>query len=176
MLDPRGVAMSLTLILMRHAKSGWDDPTLDDFDRPLNGRGRTAAPQIAKWLAQKGYLPDTVLVSGARRTVETWDRMASRMPETATMESNPALYLAGSDLIMNVLKSQTAPSVMVICHNPGISDFAQRVVSNQPDHPDFGRYPTAATCVIAFEADRWPDITWNSGTLLEFVVSRDLTD
>ncbi len=168
--------MSLTLILMRHAKSAWSDPTIDDFERPLNGRGRESAPAIAEWLAAKGYLPDKVLVSGARRTVETWDRMTSRMPATATMESSPALYQAGPDIIMNVLKSQTAPSVMVICHNPGIGEYAERIVAKRPDHPDFVRYPTAATSVIAFDADSWSDINWGSGRLVDFTVPRDLTD
>ncbi len=167
--------MSLTLVLMRHAKSAWSDPTLDDFERPLNDRGRKSAPLIAEWLAAKGYLPDTVIVSGARRTVETWDRMTSRMPETATMESNPALYLAGPEIIMNVLKSQKAPSVMLICHNPGIAEFAERIVKERPTHPDFARYPTAATSVIEFKAETWSDIAWNSGELLEFAVPRDLT-
>ena len=166
--------MSLTLILMRHAKSAWSDPSVDDFERQLNDRGRRSAPLIAEWLIGKGYLPDTVVVSGARRTVETWDRMTSRMPETATMESSPALYLAGPDIILNVLKSQKAPSVMLICHNPGIAEFAEEIVKTQSKHPDFARYPTAATTVIEFDAESWSDISWGSGTLLEVVVPRDL--
>lgn len=168
--------MPLTLILMRHGKSDWNDPVMDDFERPLNARGRKSAPEIAKWLVAKGYLPDIVVVSGARRTVETWQRMAGHMPETATMESSPALYLAGSSVILNVLKSQRAPCVMLICHNPGIADFATSIVRQVPDHPDFTRYPTAATCVIDFEAERWAEVGWSSGTLTDFVVPRDLTD
>lgn len=168
--------MSLTLILMRHAKSSWGDLTLDDFERPLSDRGRRSAPVIAEWLVAKGHLPDTVLVSGARRTVETWDWMTSRMPETATMESNPVLYLGSADLILNVVKSQTAPSVMVICHNPGIAEFAERILAEKPKHKAFARYPTAATCVIAFDAAQWADVSWGSGRLLDFTVPRDLMD
>ncbi|MEL7027422.1 MAG: histidine phosphatase family protein, partial [Pseudomonadota bacterium] len=69
----------------------------DDFDRPLNGRGRNSAPAIGKWLLDHGIVPDEVIVSGARRTVETWSRMAGHFPPTATMQSNPALYHASAD-------------------------------------------------------------------------------
>lgn len=167
--------MSLTLILMRHAKSSWDDPMADDFDRILNGRGRKAAVTMAKWLVEKGYLPDTVLVSSARRTVETWERMAPTMPETATMESSPALYLASPDILLGALKSQKAPCVMVIAHNPGIAEFAERILKTAPKHPDFHRYPTAATCVMDFPQSNWSDITWNSSAALDYAVPRELT-
>ena len=121
--------MPLTLILTRHAKSAWDDPELDDFERPLDGRGRAAALNIGTWLITQGYLPDTVLVSGARRTVETWSRMAGIMPSTATMESVPALYLASADIILNVLRARRSPVIMLIAHNPGIGDFAAGTVT-----------------------------------------------
>ena len=65
--------MTLQLILMRHAKSSWDDPAAADFDRPLNGRGRRSAKALGHWLRQRGWLPDRVLCSSARRTRETLD-------------------------------------------------------------------------------------------------------
>ncbi|MBL4558811.1 MAG: histidine phosphatase family protein [Rhodobacteraceae bacterium] len=65
---------------MRHAKSDWGDPTRADHDRPLNRRGRRAAPLIGRWLAAQGAIPDAVLTSSARRTRETWDRMAPAFP------------------------------------------------------------------------------------------------
>ncbi len=166
--------MTLTLILTRHAKSSWDDPLLDDFERPLNGRGRRSASSIARWLVGKGHLPDKVVVSGARRTVETWENMAPVMPETATMESTPALYHAGSDVIFGVARSQSARSMMVICHNPGIASFARQIVSTAPAHPDFSRYPTCATAVMEFQADNWNDLAWGSGEVVDFVVPREL--
>ena len=166
--------MTLTLILMRHAKSSWTDPTQDDFDRSLNERGRQSAPAIAKWLAREGHLPEAVLVSSARRTVETWERMAPHLPETATMESSPALYLATADTMLNVLKAQTARSVMVVAHNPGIGEFAGLIAKVPPKHPDFRRYPTAATAVIEFKASSWSDIAWQSGRVVSFTVPKDL--
>lgn len=166
--------MPLTLILMRHAKSSWGDPLQDDFDRSLNDRGRRSAPAIAKHLISKGYLPDRVLISGARRTVESWERMAPHFPETTLMASNPALYLAGPDIIEGVLRAQTEPTIMLIGHNPGIAEFAERVVSTPPDHPKFSQYPTAATLVATFPSETWRDFKLNSGGVLEFVVPREL--
>ena len=168
--------MPLTLILMRHAKSSWTDLSQDDFDRSLNRRGRLAAPMIAKWLVEKGHLADQVLTSGARRTQETWERMANQMPKTAVMESNPALYLAGPDIMLSVLRSQTAPSVMMIAHNPGIAVFATRIAVQLPDHPKLSAYPTAATAVIEFDAATWANVDWSTGKVLDFVVPKDLED
>lgn len=166
--------MTLTLILTRHAKSAWDDPSLDDFERPLNGRGRSCALKIGKWLVAQGYLPDTVLVSGARRTVETWSRMTPVMPSTATMESVPALYLASADIILNVLRNRKSPVIMLIAHNPGIAEFAARIIGNPPDHEKFQKYPTGATSIIEFDVDSWTDIAWGTGRLIDFQVARDL--
>ncbi|MBT8417070.1 MAG: histidine phosphatase family protein [Silicimonas sp.] len=166
--------MPLTLILTRHAKSAWDDPALDDFERPLNGRGRSSAAKLGHWLARKGYLPDTVLVSGARRTVETWSVMSEALPETATMESVPALYLSTSNVMMNVLKARKSPVIMLIAHNPGIADFAERLVTQPPDHDKFQQYPTGATTIISFDAPDWSAVGWGTGEVLDFVVPREI--
>ena len=166
--------MSLTLILMRHAKSAWDDPSQDDFDRPLNGRGRQSAVAIGQWLLDRGYLPDEVIVSGARRTVETWSRMAHGFPETTAMQSNPALYLASADTILGVVKTAVVPTIMVIAHNPGIGQFARNIASAPNTHPKFAQYPTGATTIINFESEAWSTIDWRAGSIVDFVVPRDL--
>lgn len=166
--------MTLTLILMRHAKSSWSDTTLDDFDRPLNARGRASAPAIGAWLAEGGYLPDEVLVSGARRTVETWSRMAGLMPTTVTMRSEPALYHASAETMLGVLKSASAPTTMLIGHNPGIADFAERLVVAPHPHERFGDYPTAATAVIRLSAENWSDVAWDMGEVVDFAIPREL--
>lgn len=166
--------MPLTLILMRHAKSSWDDPLLDDFDRTLNRRGRESAEAIGAWLRKIGYLPEEVLVSGARRTVETWSRMAADMPDTATMQSNSALYHASADIILGVLKGQTQPNLMMICHNPGIADFANRIVTETPAYTGFRDFPTAATAIIEFDAEHWSGVEWHSGRVLDFAIPQNL--
>ncbi|MXX87874.1 MAG: histidine phosphatase family protein [Boseongicola sp. SB0677_bin_26] len=166
--------MTLTLILTRHAKSSWDDPALDDFDRSLARRGRKSAPLIARWLVERGYVPEVVVVSGARRTVETWEGMASAMPEAAVLERNTALFHASASTILGVLRAQAAPRVMLIGHNPGFADFANRIVAQPPRHDRFHDYPTAATAVIEFDAESWALVRWGSGRVLDFVVPREL--
>ena len=166
--------MTLTLILTRHAKSSWGDPDLDDFDRTLNDRGRKSADAIGAWIAKTGYHPDLVLISGARRTVETWSRMAHHFPNTSAMASNPALYLASAQTVFGVLRTQTPPTVMVICHNPGIADFAHRISKTQHPHPRFNDYPTGATAILQFDGTNWSDIDWATATPIEFTVPRDL--
>lgn len=168
--------MTLTLILTRHAKSSWDDPTMEDVDRTLNDRGREAASAIGHWLARNAYRPDAVLMSSAIRTVETWDRMAAILPDAVTIDSRPALYLASADVLMNALQNQSAPCVMLIAHNPGIGEFANRVLDTAPAHPKFRRYPTAATTIITFDVPSWADITWGVGHAADFIIPSDLTD
>ena len=69
------------LLLLRHAKSAWGDPSLADIDRPLAARGRKAAPQMGRELATRGWAPQTVLVSPARRARETWELVAAKLSE-----------------------------------------------------------------------------------------------
>ena len=166
--------MPKTLILIRHAKSAWNNPGLDDFDRPLNARGRASASAIGEWLFQNDRIPQKILTSGARRTVETWERMSGVFPNIPQAENLPSLYLAAASTIFSILRKQDADSVMVICHNPGIADFAARVVSKPPNDNRFHRYPTAATTVINFDLLDWDDLAWSSGTVVDFAVPRDL--
>ena len=166
--------MPLKLILMRHAKSSWDDPTLDDFDRSLNDRGRASALAIGQWLVSKDHLPEVVQASSARRTTETWERMGHLMPSNVQVKSNAALYLAGSETILTTIRKETARCLMVICHNPGIADFATQIAKRGNLHPRFNDYPTAATAIIEFSADAWHDIGWGKGQVSDFVIPREL--
>ncbi|MEE3099475.1 MAG: histidine phosphatase family protein, partial [Pseudomonadota bacterium] len=72
------------LVLMRHAKSDWGDPGLGDHDRPLNDRGRRAAPRMGAWLAAQGAFPDAALLSSARRVQETWAGVLDGAGRTAS--------------------------------------------------------------------------------------------
>lgn len=166
--------MTLRLILTRHAKSSWDDPALDDHDRPLNGRGRDAATSIGGWLAASGYVPDQVLCSSAERTRETWARIAAELagpPRAAYLHS---LYLAEPDGFLAALHGASGKVVMVLGHNPGSAYTARGLVAEPPRHPRFDHFPTAATAVIDFGAASWGDVTWSQGTLVDFAVPRDL--
>lgn len=163
------------LILMRHAKSSWSDPEQKDIERPLNKRGLRDAPAMGKWLADKGYLPNQALVSSAKRTQETWRGVSSEIPDCPA-EFQPQLYHAGPAALMAALHAAPAAteSLLMIGHQPGIGDFARRLLATPPNVGDFDSYPTAATAIIDFEADAWSGIVWSSGNLTDFIIPRNL--
>ncbi len=167
--------MTRRLILTRHAKSDWGTPGLRDFDRPLNKRGRTSATVVGAWLAEKGYRPDEVILSGAKRTVETWKGIEAAFDPAPPVRADGDLYDASAEAILAVLRRATAPVVMLIGHNPGFADFANRVAVAPPDHWRFRDYPTCATTVMRFPRDDWADVGWREADVIDFVVPRDLT-
>lgn len=166
--------MTKRLILTRHAKSSWDDPMTADHDRPLNERGKSAATDLGNWLASRGYLPDEVLCSDALRTRETWAGISPTLPAAPPLTLKPTLYHAGPDVMLAVLRHATGDCVMMIGHNPGIAEFANRIVAQPPHHPGFRHYPSGATLVTSFEIDDWSDLTFGTGALRDFIVPREL--
>ncbi len=168
--------MTLRLILIRHAKSSWDSPTLGDHDRPLNGRGRRSASAIGAWLNDHGYLPDLVLSSDSKRTRETWDRIGRELgQQPGQVHWLAELYHARAQDMLDVLRAAgTAPTVLMLGHNPGIGGMASMIAENRPPHDRYGDYPTAATAIIDFDAAQWRDVDWGMGRVTDFAVPRDL--
>ena len=153
--------MTKRLILTRHTKSSWDDPNTPDHDRPLNERGKAAAADLGDWLASRGYVPQEVLCSDALRTRKTWSGIAPALPGSPILELKPALYHAG-------------PDVMMIGHNPGIAEFAHRLVASDLLYPEFQRYPTGATLVADFAIGSWAEAGFGMAVALDFIVPREL--
>lgn len=149
------------LILMRHAKSGWDDPLLDDHDRPLNQRGRLASVLMGTFLAEAGLAPDLALISSARRTQETWERMALGRPS----QVKPDLYLAGPLAIINAAQAadDSAGTVLILGHQPGMEDAANRFCAEGL----LDGYPTAKITVIGFDVSKWRDLSFSTGRILQ---------
>lgn len=166
--------MTLRLILIRHAKSSWSDPFADDHARVLNTRGRASAIAIGRWLAEQDYVPDMVLCSDAARTQETAELILPALAPTPTLRLSGRIYHASPDTILDMVKQQTAPTVAVIGHNPGIGMLANGLVKEAPEHRRFSDYPTCATTVIDFECERWRDVRPHTGTCEAFIVPRDL--
>ena len=162
------------LILTRHAKSAWDDPLTPDHDRPLNDRGKAAAADLGQWLASRGHVPGEVLCSDALRTRKTWSGIAPALPGTPLLELKPALYHAGPDVMLAVLRHATHDIVMIIGHNPGIADFAERLVANAPLNAEFARYPTGATLVADFAIENWAQVDFGKGITVDFIVPREI--
>jgi len=166
--------MTLRLILTRHAKSSWGNPSLDDHDRPLNQRGYAAARAIGGWLKERHYCPESVTSSTARRTAETWAEIAPACVDTDNVQFTSALYMASPKRMMTILQGCRTQSTMLLSHNPGIAILANSLIQQPPAHPKFSQYPSAATTVISFDAESWADITLGSGHVEAFVVPKDL--
>ncbi|WP_386684205.1 SixA phosphatase family protein [Loktanella sp. R86503] len=164
--------MPLTLILMRHAKSGWDDPIATDHERRLTPRGINDARAMGAWLRTAGLSPDVVLCSDASRTRQTVAELMTNAETPMLPKVAGALYNASSDVLIQQIKRQTANILLVCAHNPGIGLAARQLALTPPHHPRFDDYPTAATTVMQFDNARWPDI--NRGTVTHFVIPADL--
>ena len=146
------------LILLRHAKSDW--PDVPDRDRPLAKRGRRDAPKIGRWLREHGYLPDTVICSDARRTRQTWDRVARELGGSPSVTFEPRAYAASG-------------TALLVGHNPGVSELATSLAL-PPDGDDAPiRFPTAAVAVLAFPGD-WADVAPGQARLIDFTTPADL--
>ena len=168
-----------TLFLLRHAKSSWSDPGLADFDRPLNERGRRAAPLIARHLARRGPLPDLILCSAAQRTRETLALMLPDLVRDADLRIESGLYGAGAATLLERLKRvETAVDcVLLIAHNPGIEDLAAGICGGGPEpmrRRMDEKFPTAALAAFALDAERWSSLREGAAILTEFVLPRDL--
>lgn len=168
------------VLLLRHAKSSWDNPRLNDFERPLAPRGRKAAPRMGVYMRETGLVPDRVLVSPAQRALETWELVEEAMGTGSEVEFERALYHAAPDTMLRLLQSQPIndETVMIVAHNPGMEALATGLVSRGDEQAYESlriKYPTGALAEITFEVDRWGEIDWGEGTLVRFVVPRELT-
>lgn len=163
----------LTLYLLRHAKSAWDDPALADFDRPLNARGRREAKAMASVLAGRGYAPDLIVCSTAQRTRETLAALLSALSTETEIVLTGAVYEAAAQALLARLRDapRAARSVMLIGHNPGIESLAASLVGGGDGESlarMHGRFPPAGLAVIGFEADSWATIGPGDGLLMAY--------
>jgi phosphohistidine phosphatase len=168
------------LLLLRHAKSSWDDPKLPDRERPLNKRGRRAAAAMRQAITDLGLIPDMVLMSPARRVQET---LAALEPwdDTPLIEPVEALYLANAKQMLALLREvhETVRSVMLIGHNPGMHEFAAMLAANSGDTQSQPRllagFPTAALAEFAI-ATRWQQLDAGGAKLVRFLTPKDLAE
>jgi phosphohistidine phosphatase len=167
------------LLLLRHAKSSWDEPKLPDRDRPLNKRGRNAAVAMRNMMRELGLVPDVVLVSPARRTQET---LAALEPwdDTPVVEPLEKLYLASAPQLLEVLQdlTETVRSAMLVGHNPGMHELAALLIG-QPVPEQARRvhdkFPTGALAEFAIRGP-WSELHAGSGQLVRFLTPRDLPE
>ncbi|NQV79511.1 MAG: histidine phosphatase family protein [Alphaproteobacteria bacterium] len=173
----------VTLYLLRHAKSSQATGGLNDEDRSLNERGRTAAAALGRYMHDYGLRPDLILSSPAQRTRETLEILggaAAWGPANPPERFIDRLYLATSAEILTAVRAVADPaqSILVVGHNPGIHELALTVVKpGQNDYANLlGAYPTGALAVLTSDAATWQDFAGAPITLAAFVRPRDLID
>ncbi|MBD1547836.1 SixA phosphatase family protein [Roseibium aggregatum] len=169
----------LRLLLLRHAKSDWGDPSQDDIDRPLNARGRAAARTIAAYFADQDLLPDLILCSSAQRTRETLAHLLPFLDGEYDIRLMADLYDQNEDSYVPILQTNggSARTLLLIGHNPAIEETALALVGSGPEDAieDLGmKFPTGALAVLDFQTDTWAKLKPESGHLDRFVKPRNL--
>ncbi|MGD9857059.1 MAG: histidine phosphatase family protein [Planctomycetaceae bacterium] len=142
-----------TLLLMRHAKSSWDDPDLTDIQRPLNARGRDDAPRMGRFLRDRGLIPDHVLTSSAVRARATGESVADACQVSEKVTVTESLYQADVCAWQAVIVAFPADWNCVLCvgHNPEIEELIGTLTNR------YVRMPTAAIARLTCDVPRWEE-------------------
>jgi phosphohistidine phosphatase len=170
----------LTLSLLRHAKSSWAEPSQEDFDRPLNERGREAAPAMGKYMAAQKLAPDLILCSTAVRARETLELVLPHLPHGTVVEYEDGLYLTAATMMLKRVRAigSDVGHLMLIGHDPGIHALATKLAgSGDPELLDAlaAKFPTAGLAVIVFDAKGWNAVKPGEGRLKIFMTPKRLS-
>jgi phosphohistidine phosphatase len=152
-----------TLLLVRHAKSSWDDPDLADRDRPLNTRGLRDAPAMGRRVAQRARRPERIVTSPALRARRTAEAMAAALalePEALIVDER--LYDATAEDLLDVIRAlpPRVERVMLVGHHPGMTDLANLLA-----HADVAKIPTCAVAELSLNVPSWADAGEGAATL-----------
>ncbi|MGE3688962.1 MAG: histidine phosphatase family protein [Acidimicrobiia bacterium] len=168
--------MRRDLLLVRHAKSAWDDPSLADHDRPLAPRGAKSLRRLRDHLIRAERRPDVVLCSSARRTVDTLDGIRPALPKRACIDVADELYLTDADTLLTRLHGLDGKvrCAMLIGHNPSVEDLALLLVGSG----DAGlrtqltaKLPTGALVALSF-AGAWADLAAGAARIDDLFMPR----
>jgi phosphohistidine phosphatase len=158
--------MKKHLFLIRHAKSSWEDASLDDYHRPLNSRGQRDAPAMGDRLKQRGIIPDLLLTSPARRAKMTCELIARRLDyPLGAIEENEDMYMAEVSDLLSIINGldDTWRTVFLFGHNPEFTDLANRLNGTEIDN-----VPTCGIIHCQFDVNSWADVTFGSGKEMFF--------
>jgi len=157
-----------TLIIIRHAKSSWDASSIDDFERPLNDRGKRDAPRMGKRFKEKDIHPDLLLSSPAKRALSTAKRIAKELKYPKdNIKTDRRLYHADEETMLTVVRElkDKLHVVMIFSHNPGLTEFVNSLMDGDLD---IDNVPTCGVVAFQFNFDSWKDLDWGKGKLLFF--------
>ena len=154
-----------TLLLMRHAKSSWDDPQLSDVERPLNPRGERDAPRMGRFLVEVGLVPDQIITSGAVRARRTSEMVAEACDLCEQVTVTHDLYHADLSEWQATLGNLCSDWNCVLCvgHNPGIEEFIGILTSQ------YVRMPTAAIAHLTCDVPDWDQFAHSADAMLHDV-------
>jgi phosphohistidine phosphatase len=150
-----------TLLLMRHAKSSWDDPTLADFDRPLNPRGLRAAPAMGAFMRRGEILPERIFSSPAVRARETTRLVSEGGAFEAEIKLEDRIYEASANGLRQIAAEvdDACSCVMLVGHNPGMEHFVRHLTG------EVVSMRTTALAVVDLDITKWAELDDGCGTL-----------
>jgi phosphohistidine phosphatase len=161
-----------TLHLIRHAKSSWKEPDMQDFDRPLNERGREAAPLIGEFILKKKIRPDLIISSPAERARETAALIIKAAELVVELRFDERIYEADAARLLDVV-SQIDESVgvaILVGHNPGMEDLLETLTGEKQ------RMQTGALARIVLDVEKWSKVRERAGRLEWLVRAKELAD
>ena len=168
------------LMLLRHAKSSWTEPGIDDHDRPLADRGHTDAPLIGGWMAKRALAPDRILCSTALRARQTCEHVRRALPAAPDPVWLKELYAFGgpAPLVQAIrLHGKDAHTLLLVGHNNAIHNLADALAASGKEKPLrklHRKYPTAALSVFTLDINSWDDFKPEDGHLDHFIRPKDL--
>lgn len=160
----------LQLILVRHAKSSWDHAGVSDFDRPLNDRGRRDAPAMGRRLLGLGIVPERIVSSPALRAISTARLLAQELEiPLDDIQLREPIYDASVKALLGVVHGLDAQGpVLLVGHNPGISEFAATLA-----RCPFTDMPTCGVAVIDLEVREWGEVKARTGRVRQYLYPKD---
>lgn len=164
---------------MRHAKSDWGEAGLDDFDRPLNDRGRKTARRIGKELSHRGICFDLVIASPAARVRETIDGLTENLELKAEIRFEPRMYSASEQTLLEIVRDlpENAHAPLLVGHNPGLQQLVGELTHGDRDERRrrlAEKFPTGALAQLELPARRWSDVAPGSGEIADLLIPKEL--
>ena len=163
--------MKKTLLILRHAKSSWKETGLSDHDRPLNKRGKHAAPLMGELMRAQGLLPELILSSTAKRARATAKAAAVECGYEGELELVSELYAFSAEPYLSALAKLPGEytTVMVVGHNPAMEELSEALTG------EYQRFPTATLAEIELPIDDWSEIgEWGDGSLVNLWRPKEL--
>ncbi len=167
----------LELLLLRHAKSRWDEPGGDDHRRDLAPRGLMAARRMGELLRELDLAPDLVLCSTARRAEHTWEIATAELGASVPVRLDERLYLAAPDRMIEVVRELggDARRLMLVGHDPGMHQLARKLAAGGDGSSRLAaKFPTGALAQFKIAGDGWDAFTGEPAELLGFWRPRDV--